>query len=124
MQIAPQTSGALGKKADRNFPEDALHLRISDDHDEVRASSLPATRSQWGARLVGTHVHTRRCAARIYNGMEVGDATASDGGALFSKRNISWQSKEHPELRSIYHSLDSAPPTICRAPQFARGLAA
>jgi glycosidase len=41
----------------------------------------------------------------IYNGMEVGDTTASDGDALFDKRNISWNANNHPELRSIYHNL-------------------
>jgi cyclomaltodextrinase len=41
----------------------------------------------------------------IYNGMETGDTNETDGGALFAKQNIAWQTREHPELRNTYHDL-------------------
>jgi glycosidase len=84
------------------FPKNALHLRISDDHDEVRA----VTRYGLNGALVATALmFTLDGVPLIYNGMEGGDTTPSSGGALFDKRNISWRSKEHPKLRSIYHDL-------------------
>jgi cyclomaltodextrinase / maltogenic alpha-amylase / neopullulanase len=90
------------EKSRSQFPQDALHLRISDDHDEVRAVTRYGLN---GALAASALMFTLDGVPLIYNGMEAGDTTASDGGALFDKRNISWQSKEHPELRSIYHSL-------------------
>ena len=52
----------------------------------------------------------------IYNGMETGDTNESTGGALFAKQNISWQAKEHPELRNTYHDLSSNFATPIRRP--------
>ena len=90
------------EKSRAQFPQDALHLRISDDHDETRAVTRYGLN---GALASSALMFTLDGVPLIYNGMEVGDTTASDGGALFDKRNISWNANEHPELRSIYHSL-------------------
>jgi cyclomaltodextrinase len=84
------------------FPKNALHLRISDDHDEVRAVTRYGLN---GALAASALMFTLDGVPLIYNGMEGGDTTPSSGGALFDKRSISWHSKEHPELRSIYHDL-------------------
>jgi glycosidase len=84
------------------FPKAALHMRISDDHDTSRAISRYGLN---GALASSALMFTLDGVPLIYNGMEVGDTTASDGGALFDKRNISWNANDHPELRNIYHSL-------------------
>jgi len=84
------------------FPKAALHMRISDDHDTSRAVSRYGLN---GALASSALMFTLDGVPLIYNGMEVGDTAASDGGALFDKRNISWNAKDHPELRNIYHSL-------------------
>jgi cyclomaltodextrinase len=90
------------KETRAQFPKTALHLRISDDHDTSRA----VTRYGLNRALASSALmFTLDGVPLIYNGMEVGDTTASDGGALFDKRNISWNANEHPELRSFYHSL-------------------
>jgi cyclomaltodextrinase / maltogenic alpha-amylase / neopullulanase len=90
------------EKSRSQFPKNALHLQISDNHDEVRAVARYGLK---GALAASALMFTLDGVPLIYNGMEVGDTTESDGGALFDKHNISWQSKEHPELRGIYHDL-------------------
>jgi cyclomaltodextrinase / maltogenic alpha-amylase / neopullulanase len=90
------------KESRAQFPKTALHMRISDDHDTTRAITRYGLN---GALASSALMFTLDGVPLIYNGMEVGDTTASDGGALFDKRNISWSANEHPELRSIYHSL-------------------
>jgi len=84
------------------FPKAALHMRISDDHDEARAVTRYGLN---GAIAASALMFTLDGVPLIYNGMEVGDTSRSDGDALFDKRNISWQRNEHPELRGIYHDL-------------------
>ena len=84
------------------FPKAALHLLIADDHDTSRA----VTRYGLGGALAASALmFTLDGVPLIYNGMEAGDTAQSDGGALFDKRDISWVSRDHPELRSIYHDL-------------------
>jgi cyclomaltodextrinase / maltogenic alpha-amylase / neopullulanase len=90
------------EKSRAQFPKDALHLRISDDHDETRAVTRYGLT---GALAASALMFTLDGVPLIYNGMEGGDTTPSSGGALFDKRSISWHSKEHPELRGIYHDL-------------------
>jgi len=84
------------------FPRDALHLRISDDHDEARAVARYGLN---GALAASALMFTLDGVPLIYNGMEAGDTAESDGAALFDKQNISWHPKEHPELPGIYHDL-------------------
>lgn len=84
------------------FPKAALHLRISDDHDEVRAVTRYGLNGTLAASAL---MFTLDGVPLIYNGMEAGDTTASSGDALFDKRNISLQSSERPELRGTYHDL-------------------
>ena len=86
----------------RQFPKDALHMRISDDHDEARAVARYGLK---GALAVSALMFTLDGVPLVYNGMEVGDATESGDPALFDKLTIFWNPKERPQLRSIYHDL-------------------
>ncbi len=86
----------------RQFPKDALHMRISDDHDEARAVARYGLK---GALATSALMFTLDGVPLIYNGMEVGDATESGDPALFDKLTIFWNPKERPPLRRIYHDL-------------------
>ena len=86
----------------RKFPQDSLHMRISDDHDEARAISRYGIR---GALATSALLFTLDGVPLIYNGMEVGDATESGDPALFDKLPIFWHPKERPPLTDIYRSL-------------------
>lgn len=84
------------------FPRGALHMRISDDHDEARAVARYGVD---GALAASALMFTLDGVPVLYNGMEVGDATESGDPALFYKIPIFWQPRERPQLRSIYHDL-------------------
>jgi len=86
----------------RQFPKSALHMRMSDNHDEARAV---ARYGMNGALAASALMFTLDGVPLIYNGMEVGDATESGDPALFDKLNIFWNPKERPQLRKIYHDL-------------------
>ncbi len=86
----------------REFPKNALHMRISDDHDEARAVARYGLN---GALAASALMFTLDGVPLLYNGMEVGDATESGDPALFDKLTIFWHPKERPPLRGIYHDL-------------------
>ncbi|MGA2891074.1 MAG: alpha-glucosidase C-terminal domain-containing protein [Terracidiphilus sp.] len=85
------------------FPEQALHMMISDDHDEDRAIvryGVP------GALAASALMFTLDGVPLLYNGMEVADATPSSGPALFETMKIYWQGSEiHPEFRQFYEFM-------------------
>jgi cyclomaltodextrinase len=85
------------------FPKGALHLRMSDDHDELRA----VTRYGYpGAIAASVLMFTLDGAPLIYNGMEVGDSTQSTAPALFEPQKIFWQGAEwHPEYPKFYAAM-------------------
>ena len=86
----------------REFPQGALHLRISDDHDEVRAVN------QYGlhpALAASALMFTLDGVPLLYNGMEIGDTGESAGGSLFEKLPIAWSSPDRPALAQTYHDL-------------------
>jgi cyclomaltodextrinase / maltogenic alpha-amylase / neopullulanase len=85
------------------FPKGALHMRISDDHDELRAT----TRYSYpGAIAASALMFTLDGAPLIYNGMEVGDSTQSAAPALFEPQKIFWDSATwHPEYPKFYTAI-------------------
>ena len=84
------------------FPKGALHMRMSDDHDEARAVARYGLN---GALAASALMFTLDGVPMLYNGMEVGDATESGDPALFDKLTIFWSPKERQPLRTIYHDL-------------------
>lgn len=86
----------------RQFPSGALHLRISDNHDEARAVARFGMRGALAAQVL---MLTLDGVPLFYNGMEVGDATESGDPALFEKLPIFWKPKDRPPLRDIYRDL-------------------
>jgi glycosidase len=84
------------------FPVGALHLRMSDDHDESRAVS----RYGWKAALAASAMmFTLDGVPLLYNGMEVGDTTESGDPALFEKLTIFWAPKQRETFRDTYSRL-------------------
>jgi cyclomaltodextrinase len=86
----------------RQFPRGALHMRITDDHDEARATVRYGLR---GALAASVLMFTLDGVPLLYNGMEVGDATESGDPALFDKLPIFWSPKDRPPFRNIYRDL-------------------
>jgi glycosidase len=84
------------------FPKGALHMRMSDDHDEARAVARYGLN---GALAASALMFTLDGVPLIYNGMEVGDATESGDPALFDKLTIFWSPKERLPLKTIYQDL-------------------
>ncbi len=87
------------------FPKGALHMRVSDDHDELRAT----TRYGYpGAIAVSAVLLTLDGVPLIYNGMEVGDSTQSRSPALFEPQKIFWGAAQwHPEYPKFYAAMDA-----------------
>jgi glycosidase len=90
------------QKSRAEFPQGALHMEISDDHDETRAINRYGFK---GALAASALIFTLDGVPLIYNGMEIGDVNESSGAALFKKLSISWQIPEHPDLRATYKDL-------------------
>ncbi|SPE55135.1 Alpha amylase catalytic region [Verrucomicrobia bacterium] len=86
----------------RQFPLGALHMRISDDHDEPRAVARFGVN---GALAASVFMFSLDGVPLLYNGMEAGDATESGDPALFEKLPIFWHPKDRPPLREIYQGL-------------------
>jgi len=87
------------------YPRGALHMRISDDHDELRAT----TRYGYpGAIAASVLMFTLDGTPLIYNGMEVGDSTQSRAPALFEPQKIFWDAAQwHPEYPKFYAAIAS-----------------
>ena len=73
------------------FPEGALHVRFSDNHDERRA----ITRFGEPAALAASAlVLTLDGIPLLYNGVEIGDPTESGDPALMERRPVFWAGAE------------------------------
>ena len=85
------------------FPKAALHMRMSDDHDELRAT----TRYGFpGAIAASALMFTLDGAPLIYNGMEAGDSTQSRAPALFEPQKIFWGAADwHPDYPKFYAAI-------------------
>ncbi len=92
----------IWKHSDEQFPDRALHLRFTDNHEETRAV---ARYGMSGALAAQVLMMTLDGIPMLYNGMEVGDATESEDPALFEKLPIFWNPGGRPPLRAIYHDL-------------------
>lgn len=103
LQGAPATELRRSwEQSQREFPQNSLHLRITDNHDEARAVARFGFR---GALAASVLMFSLDGVPLLYNGMEVGDATESGDPALFEKMPVFWKSKERPPLRDIYREL-------------------
>jgi len=87
----------------KEWPNGALHMRFSDNHDERRAI---ARFGEPAALAASAFVFTLDGVPMIYNGMEVGDTTESGAPALFEKLPIFWSfAKRRPEFPQFYKQM-------------------
>jgi cyclomaltodextrinase len=86
----------------QQFPKDALHLRFSDSHEEIRAFARYGLNGALAAQVL---MLTLDGVPLFYNGMEVGDTTESADPALFEKMPVFWHPSGRPPLRDIYRNL-------------------
>ena len=85
------------------FPKGALHMRMSDDHDEERAI---ARYGSPGALAASALMFTLDGVPMLYNGMEAGDSTESGDPALFEPLKVLWQmSQRRPQFPSFYAGI-------------------
>jgi len=99
---ATEIQDAWTKEHER-FPKGALHMRISDDHDERRAIARFGERGALAAQAL---VFTVDGIPLVYNGMEVGDTAESTDPALFEYIPILWTiSKKRPEFPRFYQGM-------------------
>ncbi len=97
------TQGTLESQRKR-FPKGTLHMRMTDDHDELRAI---ARYGYPGAIAAWTVAATLEGVPLIWNGMEVGDTTSSAAPALFEPQKINWQAVNwHREYPAYFTTLD------------------
>jgi cyclomaltodextrinase len=86
----------------QTFPKGALHMHMSDDHDEIRAVSRYGYN---GALAASALMFTLDGIPLIYNGMEVGDSSESSDPALFEKLPVFWYPKGRESFKGIYTKL-------------------
>ena len=85
------------------YPKGALHLRISDDHDEERAI---VRFGKGGALAASAFMFTLDGVPLLYEGMEAGDTTESGGPPLFEKLPVFWKIAERrPEFPRFYAGM-------------------
>ncbi|HEV2210360.1 MAG TPA: alpha-amylase family glycosyl hydrolase [Verrucomicrobiae bacterium] len=86
----------------QRYPQGALRLMMSDNHDQPRAVACFGIK---GALAASALMFCLDGVPLLYNGMEVGDATESGDPALFEKVPVFWHPKGRPAVTEIYRSL-------------------
>jgi glycosidase len=101
---APATTlREVWERAAARYPRDALRLRFSDNHDELRATARDGTPAALAASAL---MFTMDGVPLLYNGMEVGDTTESAAPALFERMPIAWSMAERrPQVAPYYRAL-------------------
>jgi cyclomaltodextrinase len=85
------------------YPHGALHLHMTDDHDELRATTRYGYAGAIAASLL---MFTLDGAPLVYNGMEVGDSTQSRAPALFEPQKVFWDAAQwHPDYPKFYAAI-------------------
>jgi glycosidase len=85
------------------YPPDALRLRFSDNHDQLRATAQAGLPAALAASAV---MFTLDGVPLLYNGMEVGDSTESAAPALFERAPIQWEmAQRRPQVAPFYRAL-------------------
>ncbi|MCA1594744.1 MAG: alpha-amylase, partial [Acidobacteria bacterium] len=85
------------------YPQGALRMRFSDNHDERRAI---ARFGEPAALAASTLMFTLDGVPMLYNGMEVGDTTESGSPALFERLPVFWQTAERrPQFPRFYEQF-------------------
>ena len=87
---------------DQQFPKGALHLRFTDNHEQIRAVARYGIDGALAAQVL---MLTLDGVPLFYNGMEAGDATESTDPALFEKMPVFWDAGGRPPLRDIYRDV-------------------
>lgn len=86
----------------KRYPRGALHLEMSDNHDQRRAVACFGVS---GALAASALLFTLDGVPLLYNGMEVGDTSESGDPALFEKVPINWDTRGNPSLPDTYRGL-------------------
>ncbi|MGB8510568.1 MAG: alpha-amylase family glycosyl hydrolase, partial [Pyrinomonadaceae bacterium] len=85
------------------YPQGALRMRFSDNHDERRAI---ARFGEPAALAASALMFTLDGVPMLYNGMEVGDTTESGSPALFERLPVFWQFAERrPQFPRFYEQF-------------------
>ena len=91
------------EKAEAKYPQGALRLRFSDNHDQLRTTGQAGLPAALAASAV---MFTLDGAPLLYNGMEVGDGTESAAPGLFERAPIAWEMAERrPQVTPYYRAL-------------------
>lgn len=87
----------------QQYPKGAMHLRISDNHDEERAI---VRFSKGGTLAASAFLFALDGVPLLWEGMEVGDTAESGGPALFEKLPVFWKIAERrPEFPRFYSRM-------------------
>lgn len=94
---------ATWERAAAKYPQGALRLRFSDNHDQLRTTGQAGLPAAMAASAV---MFTLDGVPLLYNGMEVGDTVESLAPALFERAPIQWEVAERrPHASEYYRQL-------------------
>ena len=94
---------AVWERAAAKYPQGALRLRFSDNHDQLRTTGQAGLPAAMAASAV---MFTLDGVPLLYNGMEIGDTVESLAPALFERAPIQWEVAERrPQVSAWYRQL-------------------